>query len=83
MIKLIDLLKEAYGGGEYEVPSDHLAAMKVPNGGACCTNCEYWAKGKNGEEGKCLNKMYEKWAGTASIPEDPNEYCSDWWEPKG
>lgn len=81
MIKLIDLLEE-YGGGEYELPKDHKAGMKVPKGGSCCANCEYWVVKPKSEEYHCANKYYQKWAETDSIPYPPDEYCSDWWEPR-
>ena len=82
MIKFTDLLKEEYGGGEYTLPKDHKAGLKVPKGGSCCANCEYWKQGEDGSEGKCSNEYYIKWAGTASIPYAPDQYCTDWWEPK-
>jgi len=81
MIKLADLLREEYGGGKYELPSDHLAGIRVPKGGACCANCNYWNVGAPGEKGHCANKQYQQWAGTSEIPAPPDEYCSDWWEP--
>lgn len=82
MIKLIDLLKEEYGGGDFVLPKSHKAGLRVPKGGSCCANCEYWKQGKEGQAGKCTNEYYIKWAGTASIPYAPDEYCTDWWEPK-
>lgn len=81
MTKFIDLLEE-YGGGEYVLPDDHKAGMKVPKGGACCANCNYWKEGKEDKPGQCTNELYEKWHGSKSIPHPPLEYCTDWWEPK-
>jgi hypothetical protein len=81
MTKFIDLLEE-YGGGEYVLPEDHKAGMKVPKGGACCANCNYWNEGKDDNPGHCGSDLYKKWKGTDSIPYDPLEYCTDWWEPK-
>lgn len=78
MISLIDILLERYGGGEYNVPSDHHAALQVPKGGSCCMNCKYW----NEEKSICGNEYFYKWAGTREIPVESDEYCSDWWEPK-
>lgn len=77
-MKLIDLLKESYGGGKYELPDSHKAAMKVPNGGACCANCSWW----DSENKHCDNKYYEQWSGSKEIPYKPEEFCSDWWQPK-
>jgi hypothetical protein len=82
MIKFIDILKEQYGGGEYSVPKDHKAGLKVPKGGSCCANCEYWNTDNKQGEGICTNTYYKKWAGTDKIPYAPDEYCTDWWEPK-
>lgn len=70
------LLSENYGGGEYELPSKHKAALKVPKGGSCCLNCEYWNKDKV----ECTNEFYIKWNGDGKIPAPPDEFCSDWWE---
>lgn len=78
MIKLVNILSEQYGGGEYSVPSDHHAALQVPKGGSCCFNCKYW----DNDEHVCGNKYFYEWAKTDQIPVAPDEYCSDWWEPK-
>jgi hypothetical protein len=77
MIKLTTILAEQYGGGEYSLPSEHKAGIKVPKGGACCANCKYW----DNSESACENKHFYKWAETDQIPVAPDEYCSDWWEP--
>ena len=73
-MRLIDLLLEAKG--EYILPPDHTQGLKVPKGGSCCANCEYW----DSEKESCKNTYYQKWAGTDKIPNPPDEYCSDWWE---
>ena len=79
MISLLSLL-ENYGGGKYELPPDHKAAIKVPKGGSCCINCKYWSDGEN----KCQNTYYQQWTnGDGEIPQAPDEFCSDWYEPKG
>lgn len=80
MTKFIDLLEE-YGGGEYSLPDNHKAGMRVPNGGSCCSNCKWWVSEDSGKY-KCINEYYNKWSGGSSIPYNPNEYCTDWWEPK-
>jgi hypothetical protein len=70
------LLSEDYGGNQFELPTNHLAAVKVPKGGSSCANCRYW-------DGKlCTNGYYKKWNGDGNIPVNPDEFCSDWWEPK-
>lgn len=78
-MRLKDLLTEGgqFGGkGKYTLPSDHKAGLRVPEGGSCCANCEYWT-------GKvCTSKHYIEWAGTNTIPYPADEYCTDWWEPK-
>lgn len=75
--KMLDMIMEEYGGqGPMILPDSHKAGMQVPKGGSCCLNCEYW--NNNG----CTNKYYQKWAGTDKIPVAPDEYCTNWWEPK-
>jgi hypothetical protein len=81
MIKFLKLLEE-YGGGPYELPKNHKAGMKVPYGGSCCANCKWWVPKDKSEKYHCINEYYQKWAGTDSIPYDPKEYCTDWWEPR-
>jgi hypothetical protein len=81
MTKFINLLKEEYGGGDYVLPKNHKAGLRVPKGGSCCANCEYWVAATEEKEGRCTNKYYQKWAGTDKIPYPPDEYCTDWWEP--
>lgn len=76
MIKFLKLLEE-YGGGEYKLPDNHKAGMRVPSGGACCANCKYWVT----EKQICSSTYYETWAGTKTIPGNPKNYCTDWWEP--
>ena len=79
MISLFSLL-ENYGGGKFELPPDHKAAIRVPKGGSCCMNCKYW----NDSNKKCQNTYYQQWSETdGEIPFSPDEYCSDWFEPKG
>lgn len=78
MIKLANLI-ENYGGGKYELPPEHKAGMKIPKGGSSCISCKYW----NNSDSKCNNTYYQQWSETdGEIPFDPNEYCSDWYEPK-
>lgn len=70
-----------YGGkGKFELPDNHIAAMRVAKGGSCCKNCKY-VDAKNHE---CKNKYYVEWnGGDAKLPDLPlDEICSDWWEPK-
>jgi len=81
MIKLADILREAYGGGEYKLPKDHKPAMKVPHGGACCANCRFFVNDEENDTWQCGNEMYQEWSGQKVIPFNPTEYCSDWWEP--
>lgn len=72
------LLNEEYGGKEFELPKSHSAGLKVPKGGSCCANCKFW----NTTEGLCGNEYYVKWNGDGKIPNPPDEFCSDWWQPK-
>lgn len=72
------LLNEEYGGNEFELPPSHQPGMRVPKGGSCCANCEYW----NATSKLCTNEHYIKWNGDGKIPAPADEFCSDWWEPK-
>ncbi len=76
MIKLIEFLAE--GVGKIIYPKNHKPAIKVPKGGSCCAKCKFW----DVEHKHCDNKYYRMWSGKKEIPENPNEYCSDWYEPK-
>ena len=90
MIKLVDLLKEDYGGpGKMVLPSNHKAGLQVPKGGSCCANCKWWVHKDNSEEYHCINTYYQEWAGTHYLNdekgqpiEDPKKWCSNWFEPK-
>lgn len=72
------LLAEDYGKNEFDLPSNHKPALIVPKGGSCCMNCKFW----DTDKGECINKLYIKWNGDGKIPKPPDEFCSDWWEPK-
>lgn len=63
--------------GEVEYPDDHKPGMKVPLGGSMCANCEYLNKQNN-----CTNEYFIKWNGSGRLPAPPDQYCSDWYEPK-
>lgn len=79
-MKLKELLLEDYGGpGKMELPATHKAGLKVPKGGSCCANCKFWDE--KAEE--CVSDYYAQWAGTKKIPHPADEYCTNWWEPKG
>jgi hypothetical protein len=60
-----------------EYPPNHKVGMRVPKGGSCCANCKFW-DGKD-----CESKYYRMWNNrSGKIPAPPDEYCSDFWEPK-
>jgi RNA polymerase subunit RPABC4/transcription elongation factor Spt4 len=82
MIKLVDLLKEDYGGGKYELPKNHQPGMRVPVGGACCFNCRFYVNNEEKGIEECSNKQWQEWSGMVALPYPSNEYCSDWWEPR-
>ena len=80
MIKLTDLISEEYGGGEYSIPSNHVAFMHSPDGFSCA-NCKYYYHEDN--KHKCGNDYFQKWNGSEIMKiEDPTKWCSDWFEPK-
>ena len=61
-----------------EYPADHQAGMQVPKGGSCCANCRFLGD----DQANCTNEYFIKWNGSGTLPAAPEEYCSDWWEPK-
>lgn len=70
-----------YGGkGEFQLPDNHTAGVKVPKGGSCCANCKYGEMKDDGPH--CNNKYWVEWnGGNSRLPvDDPETYCSDWWE---
>ena len=64
--------------GKFELPPDHRPGMRVPKGGASCAKCKYYA-GHN----RCGNEYFQQWRGSDVIPAPPDQYCSDWFEPRG
>jgi len=73
----VKLFEDFNGGENFELPDDHKPAIKVPKGGSCCANCKYW-KGT-----ECGNEYYIKFNdGSGQISAPPDEFCSDWYEPK-
>src|SRR5512135_18546 len=67
----------SYGGkGPFELPPDHIAAMPVPKGGACCAKCKF----VDAENHACLEPNYIVWnGGDTALPNLPlDEICSDW-----
>lgn len=77
---LVLLSKQANQNNVFELPPDHKPGVVVPKGGSCCANCKY-GNILNGE-GHCSNQYFIKWNGGSKLPAPPDEYCSDWWEPK-
>jgi hypothetical protein len=69
-----------YGGkGEFKLPQNHIAGIKVPKGGSCCANCKFLGEDKK----SCGNKYWIEWnGGNSKLPAPADEYCSDWFESK-
>lgn len=68
-----------YGGkGAFNLPADHVAAMEVPKGGACCEKCVY----VDAENHQCLEPNYIEWnGGDPKLPDLPlDQICSDWFK---
>ena len=65
--------------GKFELPENHEPFMKVHKGGSSCANCEYLGT----ENGKhiCTNKYFVNWYGKSELPENIDEFCSDWYSP--
>lgn len=66
-------------GNDFELPTTHRPGMRVPKGGSSCSNCRHFDG-----QGSCNEPHFAAWQyGEKKIPASPDEYCSDWWEPKG
>lgn len=79
----LKLKKQAvYGGDKFALPKNHQAAVVVPKGGSCCANCKYSEMQDGGPH--CHNSYFMDWNnGNSRLPvDDPEAYCSDWWESK-
>ena len=63
--------------GKAVYPKSHEPGMRVPKGGSCCANCKFMI------QSECVNDLYVSWRGDGVIPAPVDEYCSDWWEPRG
>lgn len=66
-----------YGGGEFSLPPEHRAGMRVPRGGSSCASCKFVSEDLK----HCSNERWQRWSGTDELPEAAEEYCSDWWSP--
>lgn len=82
---LNNLLKTAvdgYGGASFELPPNHSAGLVVPKGGSSCANCKYGDSRTDGPH--CTSSYWVRWHnGNSRLPvDDPETYCSDFWEPK-
>lgn len=81
MIKLIDILKETEGEGEY--PPYMYSSI-----GFGCHVCEYHYMKE--EKHMCNNKYYKEYMNTEELInpktkepiKDPSKYCSNWFHPK-
>lgn len=67
------------GGGPFNLPPDHIAAMQVPKGGSCCANCAF----VDVDNHACKEPNYITWNGGDSTlpPLELDEICSDWYTP--
>lgn len=60
------------------LPAGHLPGMRVNKGGSSCANCRF------GQDlGRCEEPNFQNWNGGPDLPEPPEEFCSDWWQPIG
>lgn len=73
--------KNNFGGKKFSLPSTHIVGMIVPKGGSSCANCKF---GETREDGPhCKSTYWIEWnSGESRLPiDDPETYCSDFWEP--
>ena len=66
--------------GRFHLPINHRPAMRVPQGGAMCANCIHYIP-HSGMHGQCGQPDFARYYGTTFIPDPPDEFCSDWYEP--
>lgn len=67
--------------GRFVLPAYHEPGMRVPHGGSSCANCKYFTWDQNSEP-HCWEPHFAAWNGGTRLPvDDPNDYCSDWWQP--
>jgi hypothetical protein len=66
------------GKGPFVLPPDHVAAIQVPKGGACCAKCSF----VDVENHACKEPNYIAWnGGDPALPPLPlDEICSDWFQ---
>lgn len=57
------------------LPTDHKLGMEVHPGGSMCANCRFLVTPKT-----CGNKNFQKWHGSAKLPEPAYKYCCDLYE---
>ena len=73
-------LLKVYGGGEFTLPANHKAGMRVPSGGSSCANCHFLGP----DAASCENTHWVAWhGGDACLPAPAHEYCCDWYQPDG
>jgi hypothetical protein len=75
--------KGEYGGkGPYILPAHHVAGIRVPKGGSSCANCKFGETREGSPH--CKSAYWVVWnGGDSRLPvNDPETYCSDFWEPK-
>lgn len=71
-----------------DYPGEHLLGMETPKGGSACANCRFLVDGNSQGQGKtCIEAHFIGWegpnkpAGTGVLPQPPDQYCCDMWQP--
>lgn len=59
---------------------DHKPFLRVADGGSSCLNCRFIVKTNDGQY-HCTNEQFIKYEGTSKLPNDPENWCSDWYKP--
>ncbi len=70
--------RKKLGHGPITFPKDHVPGLRVPKGGSSCASCEYLGKDRK----TCTNTYFIRWNGNNILPAPPDEFCSDYWEPR-
>lgn len=66
--------------GPVRYPKGHQPGLKVPKGGSMCANCKFL---KDPKKRICGEPNFIRWNGSSLIPGNIDEYCSDWYKPRG
>lgn len=65
---------------QLRLPLHHEPALRVPVGGAMCSNCRFYVA-SGGHYGSCGEPNFTAFYGSPLLPCPPDRFCSDWYVP--